>query len=123
MRPTLHAGTVGGIVFAFLIASVAVFFLVSAVLARDEGRLGAAIRLCEILLPLAAVLILSGLFLKGLGHGYFPAACCFGLALAMALLRKAPSVWWRRPPEGARAFFYSAALVAGVWLSWQTLAR
>ena len=103
-------------VIGFLIATFAGFFLCSLVLSRDDGGFGVAIRLGEILLPFAAAVTLSGLFLKNLGTDYFPAACCFGFAVSIALLRRLPSLWFSRPPEGAYVFAYSAAIVAGlVW--------
>lgn len=100
-----------------VIAAFVFFFLFSLALARDDGPFGMAIRLAEILLPFAAAMALSGFFLKGLGADYFPAACCFGFATAIALLRRLPSLWFARPPEGAYVFVYAAAIVVGVVLT------
>ena len=103
-------------IFGAVIAAFAGFFLCSLVLSRDDGAFAIAIRVGEILLPFAAAVTLSGLFLKNLGADYFPAACCFGFAVSIALLRRLPSLWFSRPPEGAYVFAYSAAIVAGlVW--------
>lgn len=100
-----------------LMAAFAAFFLFSLVLSRDDGTFAIAIRLAEILLPFAAALTLCGVFLKTLGADFFPAACCFGLAVAIALLRRLPSLWSSRPPEGAYVFAYSVAIVAGLVLT------
>jgi len=108
------------LLLAVLITAFALFFLVSLVLARDDGSFAMAIRLSEILLPFAAAVTLSGLFLKGLGTAYFPAACAFGFAVAIALLRRLPSLWFSRPPEGAYVFVYSLAIVAGLALAART---
>ena len=105
------------LIIFILITAFAAFFLFSVVLSRDDGAFAIAIRVAEILLPFAAALTLSGVFLKTLGPDYFPAACCFGLAVAIALLRRLPSLWFSRPPEGAYVFAYSVAIVTGVVLT------
>lgn len=104
-------------VLGTLLAVFALFFVFSLVLSRDDGPWAVAIRLSEILLPFAAAVMLSGFFLKGLGPDYFPAACSFGFAVAIALLRRLPSLWFTRPPEGAYVFVYSVAIVAGLLLA------
>jgi len=104
---------------AIILAAFVFFVLFSLVLSRDDGTFGVAIRLSEILLPFAAAVGLSGFFLKGLGASYFPAACAFGFALAIGLLRRLPSFWHARPPEGAYVFVYAAAIVAGLLLTAQ----
>ncbi|MDR3527222.1 MAG: hypothetical protein P4L57_08060 [Rhizomicrobium sp.] len=109
--------TFWNLLLLFVLAAVVAFFVVSFVLARDDGAFALAIRLAEILLPFAAAIALSGFFLKGMGPDYFPAACCFGLAVAIALLRRLPSLLFTRPPEGAYVFAYTAATVAGLALA------
>ncbi len=102
-----------------IIAVFIVFLLISLVLSRDDGPFAVAIRLAEILLPFAAATALSCFSLGGLGPAYFPAACCFGFATAIALLRPLPFFWHTPPPEGAYVFVYAAVLVAGLLLTGQ----
>ncbi|GAA0548150.1 drug/metabolite transporter (DMT)-like permease [Rhizomicrobium palustre] len=97
----------------FFVASLIVFAGLSFILSRDDGRFGTAIRLGEILIPLAAAMFLGAVFLKGWGRNYFLASCFFGIATALALLRKTPSFWHSRPPEGERVFTYGAMLLIG----------